>query len=215
MLAAEAALLLLLRRRRAETLRLGLTVPSTAQRLVMVLTDELFMGRRRARQLAVERMRRELRAIGADDVAENLGRSGNASEALDAMRARRAAEAAAGRWARVASAGEAANASVYRQASAKTDWVLRSAAGTENSTAFSAERRSALFDVSSRVELWKVWDATLDKRTCLVCSGAHGTVVRVGESFPMGRPGDVHNLCRCIETVVPVELTEPVKRRAA
>ena len=214
MLAAEAALLLLLRRRRAETFKLNLAPRETALRLVSVLTDEIFLGRRRARKLAVERMARELRAIGAHDVADALGPSGRASEALDVLRARRAAQAAAARWERVASAAGTTEGNVYRTAAARTDWVLRSAAGTETSTAFSAERRLAIYGLEGRVELWKVWDATLDHRTCSVCAHSHGTVVRLSEQFPGGRPGDVHNLCRCIETIVPVELTEPATRAA-
>jgi hypothetical protein len=49
---------------------------------------------------------------------------------------------------------------------------------------------------------FKIWDATMDKRTCQVCSRAHHTVVPFWMSFPDGRPGGAHPRCRCYEGLI-------------
>jgi hypothetical protein len=54
-----------------------------------------------------------------------------------------------------------------------------------------------------REQWWKVWDASLDKRTCPKCESAHGKSVRVGEDFPEGEPGGIHPRCRCEPTFLP------------
>lgn len=47
------------------------------------------------------------------------------------------------------------------------------------------------------MELLRIWDARLDKRTCPVCSEADGTIVGIREPFPLGEPGSPHPRCRC------------------
>lgn len=80
-------------------------------------------------------------------------------------------------------------------------------AATESSEAWTMARDQALQDLVSqqpalRYELWKVWDAELDKGTCGTCAEAHGTIVRIDEDFPAGHPGGVHPKCRCSYHVI-------------
>lgn len=84
------------------------------------------------------------------------------------------------------------------EAAAKVTHKIDTAAITEASQAFTRGQSDALIQVP-RVsdQLWKVWDAVRDKRTCPVCWGAHGTIVRARDPFPQGEPGAVHPRCRC------------------
>lgn len=93
---------------------------------------------------------------------------------------------------------------IARAAAQANAWRVELAATTEVAEAFNVARERALAETlwqhpSLAYELFKVWDATLDKRTCEVCGGAHGTIVRIGEPFPDGVPGQVHPRCRCQE----------------
>jgi hypothetical protein len=47
----------------------------------------------------------------------------------------------------------------------------------------------------------RVWCSAREKLTCDRCYGAHGEMVRMGESFSLGEPGDVHPRCLCYDTV--------------
>jgi len=127
--------------------------------------------------------------------------AGYVAEAVDIRRAQAVArsygEALAKTEAteKAASIAEAAKQQAYR---------LERIAATENAQAFNAAKT---LEVERRAEragvvLMKTWDATLDKRTCDVCSGLDGTSVRVGESYPGGQePGSAHAMCRCTETI--------------
>lgn len=80
-------------------------------------------------------------------------------------------------------------------------------AATESSAAWTSARDDALRDLvrqqpALRYELWKVWDAELDRGTCGTCAEAHGTIVRIDEDFPDGTPGHVHPRCRCSYHVI-------------
>lgn len=76
-------------------------------------------------------------------------------------------------------------------------------AATETADAYNTGRAKYLRQRSvHRVELYRIWDATLDKRTCPTCSAADGTIVGLREPFPLGRPGGVHPRCRCTESLL-------------
>lgn len=54
--------------------------------------------------------------------------------------------------------------------------------------------------------LYRVWDATLDRRTCPTCEALDGSMVPAAEDFPGGqRPGRVHSRCRCTESIAVVQ----------
>lgn len=100
---------------------------------------------------------------------------------------------------------------------------LEAIAATEVSNAFNDERTRAEVAIAEvgREETWfpffvKVWDATLDSRTCKLCSSLDGTKRAWGQNFRGGRePGRVHRNCRCVCTyhVIPIELS--YRKRAA
>lgn len=77
---------------------------------------------------------------------------------------------------------------------------LERIAATESANGFNFGRTEAA--KQSGVQLWRRWDAVLDKRTCPVCSAAHGEIVRPGDAFRYGTPGQVHPLCRCTEELL-------------
>lgn len=108
----------------------------------------------------------------------------------DAWRAGRFADRLASEWYRLTDSGDTAKA-----AKLLTNRV-ELAAATESANAFN-DGRAKYIRVATDVELLKVWDATLDKRTCPTCSSADGTIVFARERFPLGEPGSVHPRCRC------------------
>jgi hypothetical protein len=90
-----------------------------------------------------------------------------------------------------------------------TEARLRLIGTTEVAEATSDERDQIIRRVGQRQEattgslaVFKVWDATLDKRTCPKCGRAHHTVVPFFLDFPDGRPGGVHGNCRCYEGTI-------------
>jgi len=80
---------------------------------------------------------------------------------------------------------------------------------TESAESFNDERDQLITRIAEPQERraasvvpFKIWDATMDKRTCPVCSRAHHTVVPYWMSFPDGRPGGTHARCRCYEGLI-------------
>lgn len=78
---------------------------------------------------------------------------------------------------------------------------------SENAGMWSEARAELVHD-----DLWKVWDATLDRRTCSVCADSDGLIVHSSEPFPRGEPGDVHPNCRCLVTYVTTAEMRILKR---
>lgn len=93
-----------------------------------------------------------------------------------------------------------------RSAPATVDSAIRRIAATETHAAFGEARTKAARQIATVHTLYRVWDATMDKRTCPVCAAAHGLAIPRGERFPQGTPGSVHPFCRCVEWVMPVEM---------
>lgn len=79
---------------------------------------------------------------------------------------------------------------------------------TEATEAMNAERiATAQRELGPGYDLFEIWDAELDKRTCPTCWNLNGTRVRASEGFPGGlRPAAVHGRCRCSSSfeVVPL-----------
>ena len=87
--------------------------------------------------------------------------------------------------------------------------ALERIAVTETASAFNDERRRAYADLaksSLAPELFKVWNAVLDRRTCSFCFGKDGQVRGLHESF--GETPPVHPNCRCIVDVVRIPRPE-------
>jgi len=199
MLEAEAALLLLARRRIEETTGPG-DIRAVAQRLRDVLTFVYAAGRRQARRISAAETEAELvllaepYGIPPADIGRGVYRSSVGKESVDAYRGRRAATGYAEHWLDDAER-IGADAAVESQG-----WRVQMHAATESADAFAAEREAVIDDFA--YQLYRVWDATMDRRTCPTCAGAHGSIVRIDEPFPEGRPGGVHPNCRCTEQIL-------------
>ena len=86
---------------------------------------------------------------------------------------------------------------------------LERIAATETASAFNDERRRACEDLaksSLAPELFRVWSAVLDRKTCAFCFGKDGQVRALHESFGASPP--VHPNCRCIIELVRVPRPE-------
>lgn len=118
------------------------------------------------------------------------------SEAVrDVTRARQVADSYAARWLRKAEGDTVAKAA--KAASADTQGSLKRISVTESSEAFSSGRAKYLRERPD-LGFLRVWDASLDKRTCPICRGNDGLIVGANEPFPGGEPGAVHAFCRCV-----------------
>jgi hypothetical protein len=122
----------------------------------------------------------------------------------DWSRAKRIGERFGGAWMAKALSLDVGAGRAAKRASEALAPRIETIAITETAEAFSGGRGEALkrVDPASVVDLLKVWDATLDKRTCLRCSDADGTIVFARDSFPIGEPGAVHPRCRCTWQII-------------
>lgn len=146
------------------------------------------------------------RSTGLSRLSDELGgKAGIPNDQLalelarDARRAEVYGKSYARQWLRKANdAPPSFNAAT--SASKATAHALERTAVTENAESFNSSRSSA----AKRAALGnlKVWDATLDKRTCPVCAAADGAIVGIRERFPYGDPGAVHPNCRCTWTLL-------------
>lgn len=163
------------------------------------LMRDIIAGRERAAVVSTAGLVAEGASVGIDIVPASLdGR-------YEAWRAHRAVQGYLNGWRRAADLAAADGVSdVTGAAFAANGWRVDLTATTEVAEAYNTARDRALDETLWRSpaiagQLFKVWDATLDKRTCGTCEHAHGTIVLADEDFPDGVPGRVHPRCRCIE----------------
>lgn len=204
MLAAEAALVLAMRRAVAQTVasapRLG-----AAALLRRAVLSVLRAAQKSTRARSNKTLKREIAAAldGEIDLADAIVEG-------DRKRALHVARQLAKRW-KKRTAEHVAGGSPYRKAAKaaakEVQPYLELVSRTEVAAAFNAERESVLrrtveFTKRARghLMLFKVWDAEMDERTCQVCDGMHGTVVRVDEDFSIPMPA--HPRCRCMTSVL-------------
>lgn len=194
--------MLLLTRTRTDAvqrgLRAGRSLPGIAQLIERQFQSAIATARNLSRTAGIARLEVEAERAGA-----SLGRVPLVNElARDAARARLYGANFARLWlekankAGLPSIGKAADA-----ANAATQARLSTVAITESAESFNTGRDKTL-RLATDVRLLKVWDATLDKRTCPICAGADGTIVFSHEAFPQGVPGSVHPRCRCVEVII-------------
>jgi hypothetical protein len=202
--AAEAATLALLLRARTDAVSAGNgNVAATAVALRPRLRDAIVLGRQGAGERGIERLVKEGASVGASFRASSLDPVDGFY--VDWQRAVRASRSYSDAWLR-----KAVELDDVKAATAVTRGSVERIAVTESSEAFtSARTRVARTDSSA--ELMRVWDASLDRRTCEVCEGANGTIVGVRESFPAGEPGSVHSFCRCGWTLTTVSFATKAK----
>ena len=167
------------------------------------------MGRVSARVIASQAASRQLEALGVSPITVTAP-----ATAREIERARAAAMGAADNWGSHyadAIAAGATHEEAVEAARAASQWKVRQLSITETAEVWSDET-ARVADAASRhgTVLWKVWDAVLDRRTCPVCGGAHGTAVLATERFPDGEPGAVHPFCRCQTILLTREQLDPV-----
>ncbi len=159
------------------------------------MRDAVVVARQAAGAKGVARLSAEAKSLGVD-LPKVPGVHGDF--AVDWQRADRASKSYSDRWLRSAVELEDAEA-----ASVATQGSLERIAVTESSEAFTAGREAAAETAQvTETELMKVWDASLDRRTCPTCEEADGTMVGITEDFPQGSPGGVHAFCRCSWTLI-------------
>lgn len=89
-------------------------------------------------------------------------------------------------------AKDAARGKGIKEALATIRGRIDTIARTESASVFNRAKAASV-----GAQVVRVWDATLDKRTCPVCASAHGTRSNPDGSFSVGEPGAVHPRCRC------------------
>lgn len=189
-------------------------INATAAALQRHLPSVIAAGRADARNAALktlhadaDALRRELRRAGEADSLPELPMPSDSVQA-DRQESRKVAAGFAEAW-RSAAAGALVDtgdnvrlrALVARSTAATAHHVDRIAA-TENAQAFNDERvrASSTFQLGT-VVVTKLWDSTLDARTCPICESLDGQIVPVAADFTHGGrvvvPGRVHPFCRC------------------
>ena len=188
-----AVVLLLRRRKEAVNFGIARSLPALriAERIQANVAAGIEQARVISRRAGAESLAVELESL--DVTASELSSSAIIHLGRDARRANVFARNYANAWVRNAEGQSVAQAA--HAADAQTVGSLKRIAVTESSEAFNGGRSSAA--EGTRTSLLKVWDASLDKRTCPVCASADGTIVGIKESFPLGQPGGVHPWCRC------------------
>lgn len=228
--ARRASLRSLLAVERAARLRLSATVRQVSERaarevaggsdphavlvgashlLEQLLERDLGLVRTASRREAAKSFQVEALAAGLPSLTLRLRDDG----ALDRSRASSAAKAFAARWLAlgVAHLGQD-GAQPLRAPSVAQEGSqarLEVTARTEPAQAFGDERDGLSDDYAEEsrrrglVIPLKVWDATLDRKTCRVCRELDGTIRPFGVDFPGGEvPGSPHPGCRCIEGIL-------------
>jgi hypothetical protein len=180
------------------------TVRRAAPRIQRALEEALVQARAGARASGRDSLGGTV-AVG--DVHPLSGRDEH-----DVVAAHSAAGAWSAAWATAATAlvlaDEDPNRAPVAAARARASSLERIAA-TETASAFNDERRRAYGDLAKSSlgsELFKVWNAVLDRRTCALCFGKDGQVRALHESF--GDTPPVHPNCRCVVDLVRVPRPE-------
>ncbi len=198
LLSAEAGALLLLSRRRDSVVAAGVLAGHHTSLIATTLQRELSgaiaSARMFSRAAGIERLELEASRFGFTITPIN-------DVIRDVQRSRQYATNLASNWLGKARSVTGTVRQQAALANAGTLAHLQTIAVSESSEAFNSGRAKALQRVYVG-DLLRVWDASLDKRTCPVCSGADGDIVGAAEPFPIGEPGSVHARCRCTWHIV-------------
>lgn len=175
--------------------------------------EAILTGRLTARRKALDSLAKILNRHGLADAAKKVKRIRVATTAAEAKRAAKIGESLAASWRASAKKTLDKTPKASRTAAAKAvakaeRFRIEMVAATESSRVFNETREAAYettareLDPGDRERPWRLWDASLDKRTCPICDRAHGSMVKVGERFRAGSPGAVHPSCRCLDLLV-------------
>lgn len=189
-------MLLLMGRRNSaieQGLRSGRSLNAIAGQLERDIRDGIITSRRESRAAGLIRLGAEARNIGTRLVSDYTHM---AEAAVDAARAKLYSGNFARLWLDKANRVDGRVTKAVDVANAATLPRLTTVGVSESSEAFNRGRAKYL-RLSTDVRLLKVWNSTLDKRTCPRCSDADGTIVFARDRFPLGEPGAIHPRCRC------------------
>lgn len=180
------------------------TIRRTAPRVQRALEEAIAEARVDARIAGRDLL------VGAYSVASPAPLSGR--DEHDAAAAHTASSSWSAAWASAATALVLSGddpARVLEAAARARSSRLGVIAATETASAFNDERRRAFDDLaksSLAPELFQVWSAVLDRKTCSFCFGKDGQMRALHESFGDAPP--VHPSCRCIVELVRVPRPE-------
>jgi hypothetical protein len=204
---------------------------ATAHRLEMALVPELDRARRRGRVASLDGMQGEY-AVARGEAARygidpftmplSLGRDGDPMDIGTASLA--AKEVSALYEKRATTALDRSEGRSVSARSALPVYAIEEKAATQTAEAFADERVRVEKKVARQYAgtnwlpaLVKLWDATIDKRTCPTCREMDGQFRVFGFDFSGGRvPAVVHRKCRCIQVLVfsPIYLGRDEKKSA-
>jgi hypothetical protein len=202
-------------------------LPAAARELEALLSADLLRARAGARRAASATLQSEFDLALEQGAARELPPLDIRPELVgigenDNARARTAAASFTADWQAGAMDQVAARAPApWRAAAARLASRVQLDATTETAHAFTSEREESTARFAARPEtrawaplLVKIWDATLDRRRCLICSSMAGQIRPWGLSFSGGRiPGGVHPRCRCtpVSMLLPLTWREDVE----
>lgn len=199
----------LLLQRRDQAVAVGLARGSSLSKIAgdveIASRGAIQAARQLSRIAGISRLESEAAALGFS-LADRSSRL-VADATHDLVRARRAARSYASRW--LGKARGDTGAGDAGAAGAATRGSVERIAATESAEAFNGGRAKRLRTVEVR-SLMRVWDASLDKRTCPICFSTDGTIVSAREPFPVGEPGAIHPFCRCSFTLITATEAESV-----
>tara|TARA_B100001123_G_scaffold418658_1_gene522927 strand:+ start:2486 stop:3226 length:741 start_codon:yes stop_codon:yes gene_type:complete len=220
LLAAEAASLALIAAAVARSRRRGTRRKGSPMRIARFIADDLRIelvpalaqARQRSRQASVESLFPVLVNVDLDPstmrrLAAQQGFAWRLLEPDDIARAEMLAAHFGRYWYEqsgitIEELKSPTRASLARAVAKAEKFRVEMTATTETARAFNEQRElayDALAETAVGRDTWRLWDATLDRRTCPICDEMHGETVPLGDSFPAGTPGYVHPNCRCVE----------------
>jgi hypothetical protein len=190
---------------------------ATAHRIEMALTPEMATARRRGRSASMASMgkeydvaRAEAVAFGFDPFSMPLALEPGDGSGDSAMASLAAKEIASLYEKRATAALDKADGRSVSARSALPVYAIEEKAATQTAEAFADERVRAEKRLVNRYAgtnwlpaLVKLWDATIDKRTCATCREMDNQARVLGFDFSGGRvPALVHRKCRCLQTLI-------------
>lgn len=188
--------------RRNNAVRQGVAAKESILRISDRVESAVRSGIRDLRRLSglkgLERLRVELDSLGIDISKGRLTQAQADMLIQDTVRARQYAKSYAKAW-RTGAKGETIGEAT-RAANQSTQGSLTRTAVTESSNAYSETKRAGAKSIGAN--LYRVWDAVLDRRVCPICERADGNIVGLRERFPAGEPGATHPNCRCTWSVL-------------
>jgi hypothetical protein len=165
--------------------------------------DQVYLGRRKARRVAAQSLRRELRAVGYNEGITWSGPDSADSDMRDSVGDGRGyLVIVAKRYQKNIADGVLSEAAM-EMAIQESHRRLKVATQTAVLAAFASERSLVQAQIDPTAGLIQRWNVSWCKGTCLHCAELSGETQAIGWSFPAGRP-PLHPNCGCYIELVPI-----------